>query len=202
VQATRARVLVLHGNAGSALGRAYYVAALAPHGLDVVLLEYPGYGARPGSPSLATLTAAAVEAVDALAAEGAPVWLVGESLGSGVAARAGALRPETVGGLLLVTPFADLAAVARAHYPFVPTALLRDRFTPEADLAGFRRPVVVLVAGRDEVVSAEQGRRLHAALPGPKLLLEQPAARHNSLDLAPESPLWREAVAFLASGAR
>jgi pimeloyl-ACP methyl ester carboxylesterase len=192
-----ARVLVLHGNAGSALDRAYYVEALAPHGLDVVLLEYPGYGARPGTPSLETLAAAAVGAVDALAADGAPVWLVGESLGSGVAARAAALRPDRVAGLLLVTPFADLAAVARLHYPAVPAALLRDRFRPAADLASFRKPAVVLVAGRDEVVSAEQGRQLHAALPGPKLLVEQPSASHNSLDLGPASPFWREAILFL-----
>jgi pimeloyl-ACP methyl ester carboxylesterase len=178
------------------------VAALAPHGLDVVLLEYPGYGARPGSPSRGALTSAAVEAVDALAAEGGPVWLVGESLGSGVAARAAALRSARVGGLLLVTPFADLAAVARLHYPFVPAALVPDRYRPQVDLAAFRGPVVVLVAGRDEVVSADQGRLLHAALPGPKLLLEQPGATHNGLDLAPASPFWREAVSFLGASGR
>ncbi|HSD21766.1 MAG TPA: hypothetical protein VLC54_17080, partial [Anaeromyxobacter sp.] len=61
-----ARALIVHGNAGSALDRTYYVDALAPLGLDVALLEYPGYGARPGSPTLETLTAATLEAVDAL----------------------------------------------------------------------------------------------------------------------------------------
>src|ERR1700694_1103522 len=81
----RAVVLVLHGNAGSALDRTYYARALAPLGIDVALLEYPGYGARPGRPSLDALVDAALEAVDALARERRPVWLLGESLGSGVA---------------------------------------------------------------------------------------------------------------------
>lgn len=195
----RGRVLVLHGNAGSALDRTYYVEALAPLGLEVSLLEYPGYGAREGSPGLPALTDAAVEAVDALG-EGGPLWLLGESLGSGVAARAAARRPARVRGLILVTPFAELAAVARWHYGAPGAALLRDRYAPARDLAAFRGPVVVLVAGRDEVVGAAQGRALFDALPGPKRLLEQPEAGHNGLDLSPGHPLWVEALAFLEAG--
>ena len=196
----RGRVLVLHGNAGSALDRTYYVAALGRLGLEVLLLEYPGYGARAGKPGLASLTDAAVEAIDAATPGGTPVYLLGESLGSGVAARAAALRPAGVAGLVLVTPFAELAAVARRHYGAVAAALLRDRFAPAHDLAGFRRPVVVLVAGRDEVVGAEQGRALFQALPGPKRLVEQPDATHNTLDLAPHLPLWGETITFLERG--
>ena len=197
----RARALVLHGNAGSALDRTYYVAALAPLGVEVTLLEYPGYGARPGNPTLETLTAAALDAVDALEHEGGPVWLVGESLGSGVAARAARLLPGIVRGLVLVTPFAELSTVARHHYPFLPPLLLRDRFSPAHDLARSRAPTVVLVAGRDEVVTAEQGRLLFEVLPGPKWLVEQPHATHNGLDLSPELPFWRDAVLFLEGNA-
>jgi uncharacterized protein len=197
----RARVLVFHGNAGSALDRAYYAAALVPLGLSVSILEYPGYGAREGAPSEDSITAAAVEAVDALAAEGAePVLLVGESLGSGVAARAARLRPAAVRGVLLVTPFARLAEVARLHYPFLPAFLLRDRWAPRDDLERFPGPVAILVAGRDEVVSAEQGRALFAALRGTKRLWEQPEATHNGLDLRPGSALWDEVIAFLMGG--
>jgi uncharacterized protein len=199
VPAPRARVLVLHGNAGSALDRAGYVEALAPHGLDVVLLEYPGYGPRRGEPSLGSLTAAAAAALDALAAEGGPVWLVGESLGSGVAGRAFAARPGLVAALLLVTPFADLADVARARFPLVPAALLRDRWAPARDLARFERPAVVLVAGKDEVVGAEEGRRVFDALRGPKRLYEDPEAKHDTLDLDAEAAMWGEIVSFLAT---
>src|SRR5512137_2318784 len=181
-----ARLLVLHGNAGAALDRVYYLPALASRGIEVTLLEYPGYGARAGAPSEQSLTAAALEAVEALAAAGPePLWLLGESLGSGVAARVARLRPGLVTGVLLVTPFARLVEVARHHYPFLPGFLLRDRWAPIEDLAGYPGPVALLIAGRDEVVTAAQGRRLEAALTGPRRTWEQPEAGHNTLDLQP-----------------
>ena len=46
------RVLITHGNAGSAIDRIDYASALNLSGpRDVYLLEYPGYGPLPGSPS-------------------------------------------------------------------------------------------------------------------------------------------------------
>ena len=196
----RGRVLVLHGNAGSALDREHLAAALVARGLAVVLLEYPGFGARPGTPSIDSLSGAAVDALELLAAEGrGPLWLLGESVGSGVAARAIALRPHAVQALLLVTPFSRMTEVASLHYPFLPSIILRDRYAPIDDLAAFRGPTVVLVAGRDEVVGAEQGRRLFAALQGPKELVVQERATHNGVELWPGAPFWEAAVTFLAS---
>lgn len=197
-----ARLLVLHGNAGSALDRVHYAAAFSRLGMEVILLEYPGYGARPGSPSRDALGNAAASALDLLAAEGPePIWVLGESLGSGVAARAVALRPGLVKGLLLVTPFARMTDVVRLHYPVLPSALLLDRYAPLDNLAGFAGPAVVLLAGRDEVVGVAQGRRLFEALRGPKQLHIQAEATHNGLDLDPAAPFWAETAAFLASAA-
>jgi pimeloyl-ACP methyl ester carboxylesterase len=198
----RATALVLHGNAGSALDRAHYAEALARRGVAVALLEYPWYGPRPGAPTHASLTRAATDAVDLLAAEraGPPIWLLGESLGSGVAAAAIAARPGVVRGLLLVTPFADLGAVAHDHFPILPASALRDRFRPARDLSRFDGPAVVLVAGRDEVVPPAHGRALYAALRGPKRLVEEPEAGHATVDLSPEAAWWDDAVEFLARG--
>jgi alpha-beta hydrolase superfamily lysophospholipase len=194
-----ARLLVLHGNAGSALDRLHYAAAFSRLGVEVVLLEYPGYGARPGRPALGSLGAAATAALDRLAQEGPePVWVLGESLGSGVAARAVALRPGLVKGLVLVTPFARMTEVVRLHYPILPPALLLDRYAPELDLAAWEGPTAVLLAGRDEVVGLAQGRRLFDGLGGPKRLHLEERATHNGLDLDPAAPLWGEVVAFLA----
>jgi hypothetical protein len=105
-----------------------------------------------------------------------------------------------VRGLLLVTPFADLAGVMRHHYPFVPPFLLLDRFRPAADLAGFAGPVFILAAGRDEVTTLAEAEALHAALPGPRRLVVQRGATHNGLDLSPGLPAWDDAVGFLAGG--
>jgi pimeloyl-ACP methyl ester carboxylesterase len=191
--------IVLHGNAGHALHRTYLPRVLQGPGVppvDVVLLEYPGYGPRPGRPSEAVLVEAAVGAVDRLAPS-SPLLLVGESLGTGVASLAAARRPAAVRGLLLVTPMASVPAVARRHAVLVPGFLLRDRYESGPALARFGGPVVFLVAGADEVVFADLGRALHGGYPGPKRLLVQEGATHNGLRYDPLDPAWRESVSFL-----
>jgi len=197
-----ARVVVLHGNAGTALDRTYLRDVLRGPGLpriEVFLLEYPGYGPRAGSPSEDAILAATVEAIDLLGAD-VPVFLVGESLGSAAAALASAARPS-VAGVLLVTPLASVAAVARRHYPLVPSSLLRDTFRADLVLPLYGGRVAFLVAGRDEVVFADLGRALFDAYPGPKRLWEEAAASHNTLRFRPTDPLWGEVWGFL-SGSR
>ena len=92
-------VLLLHGNAGHSLHRSYFVSRLrdAEVTAPIFILEYPGYGARPGKPTESNLVAAAVKAIDLL---DQPVILVGESLGTGVACAAASQRPRSVRGLL------------------------------------------------------------------------------------------------------
>ncbi len=200
----RTRVLVFHGNAGSALDRVYYLEATGGPEREIVLFEYPGYGARPGRPSQRTLVEAAVAAFTQLRAERpGPVWLLGESLGSGVAAQVAARDPRAPAGLILVTPIARMADVAAWHYPYLPVrALLRDRWDSVDALRAFRGPAAILVAGRDEVVGAEQGRQLARALPTPPRLWGQPDAGHNSVDVSPGALPWPEIRALVDATAQ
>ncbi len=198
------RLLVLHGNAGSALDRAYLrdvfqAPGVAPR-LEVFLLEYPGYGPRQGAPSERSLVDAAVEAIELLRRESPlPLAVVGESLGSAVAALAATERPGSVNALLLVTPLASVPAVARRHYPFFPPFLLRDTFHADRALPRYRGRVAFLVAGRDEVVFTDLGESLFRAFPGPKRLWVDEAAGHNTIDYDPRQGRWSEMVAFLLS---
>ena len=197
--APRATVLVLHGNAGSALDRLYFRNVFQAAGsVEVLLLEYPGYGPRPGSPSQESLVGACREALTALRGDRLPVVLVGESLGSAVAALAAAEQPADVAGLLLVTPLASVTAVARRHYPFVPGALVADPFRADLALPRYPGPVGFLVAGRDEVVFADLGLELFRARTGPKRLWVEEAARHNEVPYDPGHERWREVLRFLA----
>jgi hypothetical protein len=197
-------VLLAHGNAGCALQRAEYVPALragAPdRAVSVYLLEYPGYGARPGSPSQQTLLAAAENGLASIPAD-VPVIIVGESLGSGVAAATARSHPDRVAGLLLLTPFDSLVNVAAHHYPVLPVRwLLRDRYPSAQWLDGYRGPVAIIVAGRDTIVPARFGRQLHDGYQGPKLLITDENADHNDvLYLLPESA-WAQALSFLLDG--
>jgi len=196
--APAARAIVLHGNAGTALDRTYLRDVLQGPGLprvEVLLLEYPGYGPRGGSPTEASIIAATTAAVDLLGPD-LPVFLVGESLGSAAASMAAAARPR-VAGLLLLTPVSSVTALARRHYPVVPSLLLRDTFRADLSLPRYGGKVAFLVAGRDEVAFPDLARALFQAYPGPKRLWEEPAATHNTLRYHPGDPHWTEVWRFL-----
>jgi len=192
----RGTVIVFHGNAGHAGHRTFYVQALAPLGYRVILAEYPGYGPRPGKPGEATLVADASETV-ALAHRqyGGPLLLLGESLGAAVAAAAADRQREFTAGLLLITPWGRLADVASHHYPWLPVKwLLRDRYDTSVRLARFERPVVVVVAGLDNIVPPRFGSSLHAAMGGPKRLVTIDAAGHNDWPGHVDAAWWRSAT--------
>ncbi len=198
------RVVVLHGNAGHALYRQYFAAGFLAQGdeWEVYLFEYPGYGARPGSPSESNLKQAATDALEALFQEDRrPLYLVGESLGSGVAAWLASTFPAHVAGLLLVTPFTNLPDVASHHYALLPVrALLSEHYDSQKALGGYAGPVAFLIAGSDEIIPPALGRKLHDSYRGPKWLREQAGAGHNTLDLDTSAPWWPEALAFLLRG--
>lgn len=198
----RATAIVFHGNAGHAGHRAHYASALTRLGLRVILAEYPGYGPRGGALGEDRLVADAERTIAAAHERyGAPLLLVGESLGAGVAAAATAGQRDRVAGLLLLTPWDRLENVARHHYPWLPLGwLLRDRYDSVANLAMFRGPVLVAVAERDRIVPARYGRALHRALPDPRRLAVIPGADHNDWLDHIDGDWWRRAVDYLLAG--
>lgn len=197
------RLLVFHGNGGNALQRAFYLsmvrAADPNRNWKVYLLEYPGYGLRPGQPTEESLMASGKAALKELqASHRGPVWLLGESLGSGVAsALAGQMAPY-VGGVLLVTPFDNLTNVATHHYPFLPVRwFLRDRFESDLHLVSFHGPVAFLVAEFDEVIPARLSNRLFYNFRGDKLLWIVSKAEHNNAIFRLDRAALREILDFL-----
>lgn len=175
----RATALVFHGNAGWAGDRTYYLGPLVRRGWRVVLVEYPGYGPRPGEPGIESALIATGRAIAvALETWPGPLILLGESLGAALVARHAKGHEARLAGLVLVTPWDNLRSVATRHYPGLLVRLaLRDPLDNVAALKGFAKPVAVLVAGRDEIVGAEGGRALAASLGA--TLVELPEAGHN-----------------------
>jgi uncharacterized protein len=194
-------ILIVHGNGGWALDRAYMTRTIhdaAP--LDVYILEYPGYGAREGSPDENSLLSAADEAFENLP-KNLPAYVVSESLGTGVAAHLAQKYPAGVAGLALFVPYDQLASVAANHVPFLPAYfLLWDRFDPVDWLKDYHGPVKVIVAGSDEIIPPKFGERLYDSYNGPKILQVIPGARHSSTT-AETSDWWKELLAFWQSHA-
>jgi pimeloyl-ACP methyl ester carboxylesterase len=193
-------VLVFHGNAGAALHRTYYIEALQRLGYRVLIAEYPGYGARDGSPSETALIEDGIAtAKQVVQTYGEPLFLCGESLGSGVVAGVVASLKVPIRGLLLITPFDSMAKVAQHHYWFLGARwLVRDKFDNISRLRDFGGPIAVILAGRDEVIPNRNTLALYEALPAKKKLWRFENAGHNNLPLEPWRPWWQEAMEFIA----
>jgi len=203
--------LIFHGNAGNASHRAELarklVASVGETSARVFIAEYPGYGARQGSPSQPTMTKAGREALEMLQQSypNARTVLVGESIGSGVAAQVASVASQPPDGLLLLTPFDRLETPAKFHYPWLPVGLLlRDRWESDKALRTYAGRVAILFAEEDEIVPAESARALAQALnPDQVLLIEVPGAGHNDLILLlPPSDLARAALFAAGIGSK
>lgn len=189
-------VLIVHGNAGWALNRAYMampIHAAAP--LDVYILEYPGFGSRKGSPGEYSVLRAADEAFKNLP-ENLPAYLVSESLGAGAAAHLAQQYPLRVAGIAMFVPYNKLASVAQNHVPFIPAYyLLWDRFNPAEWLKGYHGPVKIILAGADEIIPPKLGERLYDSYDGPKDIQVISGARHKETT-AETADWWKEVLAF------
>jgi uncharacterized protein len=177
--------LILHGNAGQASDRGYIVECL-PADTCAYVLEYPGYGLRPGKPSMESINAAARRACENLRAAypTLPLGVFGESLGSGPAAYLCSLSapPDR---LVLAVPHDNLLSVAKEHIRFLPVSLLmRDKWDNVKALSSYRGPVLIFGALHDNVIPVAHARALAKSVPQARYV-ELPCG-HNEWSLFPE----------------
>jgi len=194
-------IIVFHGNAGSATDRTYYLAALEEQGYRVILAEYPGYAARKGAPSEQALVSDGIQtAKQALNDFGGPVFLWGESLGSGVVSGIVQSGQIPVKGIVLVTPFNSMADVAQHHYWFfLAKWLIRDKFDNIKNLQNYSGSTAILLAEQDEIIPNKYSLKLFESLPQRKKLWTFKDAGHNTLPMNRELPWWQEVMQFVNS---
>ncbi len=134
-------IVIFHGNGGTALDRGFYIEPLVALGFRVVLAEYPQYGGRPGHVGEKPFVADGLETVRrAFEKYGEPLYLLGESLGCGVAAAVAKQTSVPLAGIILITPWDTLGCgVARSLFPFLPvTMLLTDKYDSIGNLQSFK----------------------------------------------------------------
>ena len=164
-QADRLLVLGFGGNAANADGLALYLRTLFPEA-HVVTFSYRGYSPSTGAPSAAALLVDSLKVHDFAVRSIKPrrVVAVGMSIGSGVAAYLA--KHRDLAGLILVTPFDSLTAVARGHYPWAPVGLLLRHKVPTIEFVrGRPTPTAVIASERDNIIPARHAEALKPAIP-------------------------------------
>lgn len=165
--------------------------------VNIVVVNYRGYGDSSGIPSEEALFADALTVFDETShriPHNGVVAAMGRSLGSGVAVHLAAERPIDV--LVLVTPYDSIAQVAAGHYPLLPVnALLAHRFESIDRIEAARQPALFVVAQVDAVVPQARARALADAWRGEVKWRELDGTTHNTIDA--HRAYWPLVVSFL-----
>lgn len=176
-------VVVFHGNAGHMGDRVPKLGPLLDEGFGLFFASYRGYGGNPGKPTEADLTADSRSVLDWLQDQGVGVdrtVLYGESLGTGVAVTLATERP--VAAVVLEAPYTSIAELSQYHYWYLPARwLILDPWDSLQRVPNLRAPLLVLHGDRDPTVPVRYGRRLFAAAPEPKEMLEIEGGGHVDL---------------------
>lgn len=152
-------LLVFHGNASSAAGATAWFRPLIDKGYGVLAAEYRGYSGMPGRPDEAGLgkDADAFAALARTEASGAPIWLVGHSLGGGVA-----LNLATRARFDLIVTIGTFTRI-RDMTPGLARAFVPDAYRNEANVTKLEDPYLLVHGTADDVVPAGMGNALHRA---------------------------------------
>jgi pimeloyl-ACP methyl ester carboxylesterase len=197
-------VLFFHGNAGSAMSRTYCSQALNALGYRVILIEYPAYGAKAGSLGESSLVASGTQAVQQAHQQfSAPIYLIAESLGTGVACAVARDTQALIQGLLLITPWDTLPDMAQQRYPMLPTRwLVKDQYNNINNLRHFEHPIGILMAGQDSVIPNSHTKNFIQKLDSNHHVWTFPDVGHTDWISAVNTQWWQQAMAYIASGSQ
>ena len=118
-------------------------------------VNYRGYGLSEGEAQEKALVEDALFILDEIQKKTQKKWsriyLIGRSLGTGVAVQVAAARP--VGKLILITPYDSIEAVAKEHFWLLPLkSYLKDTWPSFKYAPLIKAQTTLLVAGKDEVI--------------------------------------------------
>ena len=200
-------LLFFHGNAGNLYDRLDNVELLLDMGLDVLIIDYQGYGKSGGEPSEPTLYADGMAAYRYLTeergVEAGGLVLFGRSLGSAVAIELATRVP--CAALIAESAFTSARDLAREHYGWLPGLLIRNmthEFDSISKVERLRVPTLFVHGDRDSIVPESMGRRLFAAAPEPKTWYEVEGAGHNDTIARGGREYVRQLDAFLRENLR
>ena len=196
-------VLLFHGNGEVVADYDGLAPLYADRGASLAVVDYRGYGASTGTPTLRDALRDAPLVLEALRAAGADrVVVMGRSLGSASCAEIYGGPDRGVLGFVWESGFVDLAALV-ARRGLEPPAAFTDAelatFDPQRKLARGRRPLLLLHGEEDSLIRVHEARAAHAAAgtaAADKELVIVPGHGHN--DLSYDALYWDALGRFFA----
>ena len=195
----RQTLLFFHGNAGNISHRGDSIKIFHRLGLNVLIIDYRGYGRSQGRPSEKGLYADAHSAWQYLIQERMQprqnIIIFGRSLGGAVAVQLAAeVQP---GGLILESVFSSARDIAHALLPGLSRIIwLRFNFDNKEVIKQVYSPLLILHSPDDEIIPFTSGQRVFNAANRPKQFIQLQGS-HNSGFLQSQPDYERHLENFL-----
>lgn len=193
----KATILHLHGNAGNLEDRRDLVRDLQALGVNVLAIDFRGYGKSGGKPSEKGLYADARAAWDWLLTQTTADRIVihGESLGGGVACELASTVP--CAGLILQSTFTSIPDMAPRVMPIFPKFLVRTKFDNLSKVPKISCRKLFLHSQADEMIPFDMGEKLLAAAAEPKESTWFTGCGHNEMTISRAKKYYSRLAAFL-----
>lgn len=173
--------LWLHGNAGNITHRKYILEQLRTLDINILMLDYRGYGRSEGIPSEKGLYTDAEAAHDFLVntknISPRSIIVFAQSLGTPVGAEL-MLRREC-GGAILEAPFTSAKDMAMKIIPIPIGWAIKSEFDTLSKIKKINKPILIVHGTADNVVPFEHGKRVFESANEPKTFVELPNIGHN-----------------------
>ena len=196
VPGAKGTLVHFHGNAGNACDRYFVLDGLKDIPLNIILVEYPGYGGDNGSFGEKELLEGADNLFASIEKKGpsGPFYLFGESLGTAVATYIASRK--SIRALILQSPFPSLSEVGQYHYPMFPVDLLMSHRFPLKEWAKkVDCPVLMIHGEEDRIIPIHFGKEAATYFPKTPRFKKIAGRAHN--DLANSRAFWEELLNFL-----
>lgn len=175
-------LLFFHGNGGNMSHRRDSIEIFHQLGLNVLIIDYQGYGESEGTPGEQAMYDDGRAAFDYLVNERKfrkeNIVIFGRSLGGAVAVRIAAEKQP--GAVILESTFASVPDVASYYFPVLSKIIVsRYRFNSVAQVKKVHCPLLVLHSKQDDVIPYMSGVKLYNAANNPRLFV-QLVGDHNT----------------------
>ncbi|MHA1791814.1 MAG: alpha/beta hydrolase [Promethearchaeota archaeon] len=187
-------MVMFHGNGEITMDYLPFASVYMSCGVNLLILDFRGYGFSSGVPTLGSLIDDALPAFEKSKAwlldrDAVPSFFVfGRSLGSICAVEIGSHVPEHLKGVIIESGFArtfKLLERLLGHLPADMTPQVTEMWSNEARLKKFKKPTLVIHGTMDMIVPFEESMIIIDAIPDDvyKKLVKIEGAGHNDIGL-------------------
>ncbi len=186
----QATILFLHGNAGNISHRLDSIKVFNNLGLNILIIDYRGYGQSTGKPTEVGTYQDAEAAWHYLTSTRGikenKIILFGRSLGGSVAAWLAS--QHTPAALIIESSFSSAPSMGQRIYPFLPVRLLsRFQYNTKEYVKAIHCPVLVAHSRDDDIIPYEEGREIFNAAHEPRNFLQMQGGHNDGFIISGSS---------------